>query len=149
MQQMFELADQEGVNIRWYNFVQPIRGMYWDPIVKPPVIFLDNTLAKNNRLLRCVMAEELGHHFTLDRDCLYRTYYNYRDRLDVSRAEYRALRWAAKHLIPQEKLEKLIRSGIVQKWEIAEAFNVVEELIPYRMAMPDAVRALYGNASSY
>lgn len=143
MQHMYDIANREGINIRWWDFNPPIRGMYWDPVVKSPVIFLDNALVQSPRLLRCVMAEELGHHFTLDRNCLCHTYFNYRDRLAVSRAEFRALKWAAKHLIPRDKLMQAIKSGIVEAWELAEHFDVIEELIPYRMAMPDAARAKY------
>jgi Zn-dependent peptidase ImmA (M78 family) len=133
LQQMFNVAAREGISIRWCNFEPPIRGMYWDPIIKNPVIWLDKSLEYNTRILRCVMAEELGHHFTLDRDCLTRTYFNYRDRLAVSRAEYRALRWAAKLLVPGDKLGQAIRDGIRERWELAEYFEVTEEMVEFRL----------------
>lgn len=133
MRGMYELADQHGINIRWCDFAPPIRGMYWDSAIKPPVIFLDNSLEKNIRLLRCVMAEELGHHFTLDRDCLCRTYFNYRDRLTVSRAEYRALRWAAEYLIPMRQLDKALKKGTDTLWNLAELFDVTEEMMEFRL----------------
>jgi Zn-dependent peptidase ImmA (M78 family) len=132
---MFDIADRESINIRWCNFEPPIRGMYWDPMVKAPVIFLDKALEYHTRLLRCVMAEELGHHFTLDRDCLCRTYFNYQDRLAVSRAEYRAFRWAANYLIPVDKLGQAIRSGIVTRWELAEYFEVTEVMAGVRLGL--------------
>jgi len=133
MQGMYSVAQQEGIEIEWWNFVPPILGMYWAPSDLPPVIFLDNSLEHNTRLLRCVMAEELGHHFTLDRDCLCRTYFNYRDRLAVSRAEYRALRWAAKYLIPADKLEHTIKRGYREIWELAEHFEATEEMVAFRL----------------
>lgn len=135
MQQMFNIAEREGINIRWCNFEPPIRGMYWDPIVKRPAIFLDKSLEHNNRLLRCVMAEELGHHFTLDRDCLTRTYFNYRDRLAVSRAEHRAWKWAAEYLVPMDRLVQAARSGVVEKWELADYFDVTEEMVEFRLGL--------------
>ena len=149
MQHMLEVATKEGINIRWRNFKPSLQGMYWVPTNESPVIFLSNSLEGHTRQMRCVMAEELGHHYTLDRDCICRTYFSYRDRLAISRAEYRALRWAAKYLMPEDKLKIAINSGLVEGWELAEYFDIVEELIPYRMVMPDAVRAIYGSASSF
>jgi len=144
MQQMFELAEREGINVRWWNFEPPIRGMYWAPQKAPPIIFLSNSLEGNTRLLRCVMAEELGHHFTLEHECLCDTYYNYRDRLAVSRAEFRALRWAAQYLIPIDKFAQAVRNGVTEQWQLAETFDVIEDIVVYRLAMPDAVKVLYG-----
>jgi Zn-dependent peptidase ImmA (M78 family) len=138
MKNMFRIAGQEGIDIEWQEFIPPIRGIYWAPDGIPPVIWLDKTLIKNTRLLRCVMAEELGHHFTLDRgDCLCSIYFNYRDRLAVSRAEYRALRWAAKYLMPIDKLNQVIKSGMTRTWELAEHFDVTETIVRFRLGLPD------------
>jgi Zn-dependent peptidase ImmA (M78 family) len=136
MEEMYKIARAEGIDVEWHSFRSRIRGLYWAPGGIPPVIWLDKSLEHNNRILRCVMAEELGHHFTLDRDCLTRTYFNYRDRLAVSRAEYRAFRWAANYLIPMDKLEQAIRSGIVTRWELAEYFDVTEDMIGFRLKLP-------------
>jgi hypothetical protein len=135
MEEMYKLADQEGIEIEWQEFMPPIRGIYWAPAGIPPVIWLDKSLENNAKLLRCVMAEELGHHFTLDRDCLCRTYFNYRDRLAVSRAEYRAWRWAAEYLIPMGDFKRAIRSGIATKWELSEHFDVTEQMVEFRLGL--------------
>jgi Zn-dependent peptidase ImmA (M78 family) len=135
MKNMYRIAGQESIDIEWQEFISPIRGIYWAPDDIPPVIWLDRSLENNNRLLRCVMAEELGHHFTLDRDCLCRTYFNYQDRLAVSRAEYRALRWAAIYLIPRNKFEQAIKQGIRERWELAEYFNVTEQMVDFRLSL--------------
>jgi len=137
---MYSIAEQQEIEIEWWDFVPPILGVYWAPSDLPPVIFLDKSLETQTRLLRCVMAEELGHHYTLDRDCLCRTYFNYRDRLAVSRAEYRAWKWAAMHLMPLDRMGQAIRDGITEKWELAEYFEVTEEMVRFRIEMPDVER---------
>ncbi|WP_276662300.1 ImmA/IrrE family metallo-endopeptidase [Syntrophomonas wolfei] len=137
MEAMLVIAEKEGINIRWWNFNPPIRGAYWAPPEVPPVIFLDHSLNHNTPLLRCVFAEELGHHFTLDRHCLCQPYFNYRDRLATSKAEYKALRWAAKYLMPKRQIYAAIKSGYQERWTLADYFNVTEEMVTYRIKLPD------------
>jgi Zn-dependent peptidase ImmA (M78 family) len=134
---MFALAEEEGIEILWFDFNPPIRGLYWAPKKFPPVIGLDNKLDTNTPLLRCIMAEELGHHFTLDRDCLCRTYFNYRDRLAISKAEYRAFRWAAIYLMPKARLVQAFHLGYVEAWRLADRFNVTEDMVRFRLRLPD------------
>ncbi|NSW83353.1 MAG: hypothetical protein HPY90_08775 [Syntrophothermus sp.] len=94
-QKLFDLAEQEGIIVRWWDFIPPVRGLYWAPKDLPPVIGLDNSLQYDHRTLRCVLAEELGHHFTAS---VNRTFCSYRDRIWFSREELRAHRWVALYL---------------------------------------------------
>ncbi len=137
MEEMYMIAECEGIEIEWQDFIPPIRGIYWAPDGIPPVIWLDKSLEYHPRLLRCVMAEELGHHFTLDRDCLCCTYFNYRDRLAISKAEHRALRWAAEYLIPQKQLKRALKTGHDTLWSLAELFDVTEDMMRFRLGLPD------------
>ena len=135
MLEMYKIAERENIDIEWQDFIPPVRGIYWAPTGIPPVIWLDKSLEYNPRLLRCVMAEELGHHFTTTGNCLCRTYFNYRDRLGVSRAEHRALRWAAEYLIPKKNLQKASKSGNDTLWGLAELFDVTEEMMKFRLGL--------------
>lgn len=135
MLEMYILAEQEEVNIRWWDFIPPVLGLYWAPQGMQPVIGLDKSLKNEPRLLRCVMAEELGHHFTTSTKCLHNVCFNYSDRLAISRVEYRALRWAARYLISSDQLDKSIKSGIIEPWELAEHFNVTEEMLNFRLGL--------------
>ncbi len=137
MEEMYSIAKREHINIRWWNFHPPIRGAYWAPPDVPPVIFLDYSLSHNTALLRCVFAEELGHHFTLDRHCLCQPYFNYRDRLNISRSEFRACRWAAQYLMPKQRVFNALKNGYVNKWDLAEYFEVIEDMVNFRMNLPD------------
>ena len=88
---------------------------------------------------RCVLAEELGHHYTTVGSCLPRTYFHYRDRVEVSRAEYRALRWAAQWLMPLDKLAQALKRGIVEIWDLADYFYVTEDMAKFRLNLPDVL----------
>lgn len=140
MQEMLSIAKKEGIKVERWNFEPPILGIYWEPPDLPPFIGLDDSLEHNRSLCRCVMAEELGHHFTTVGRFVSHTYFHYRERLSVSRAEYRALRWAAGYLMPYDRLGQAYLRGIRERWELAEYFSVTEQMIDFRLRLPD-VRA--------
>lgn len=61
---MLQLAEDEAIAVEFFNFISPIRGIYFTEQCLPPIIGLDNSLPHDTSLLRCILAEELGHHFT-------------------------------------------------------------------------------------
>lgn len=134
--ELFALAKKECIAVWWWDFAPPVKGLYWAPPGLAPLIALDHSLTHNNSLLRTVLAEELGHHFTTADDCLCRTYCNYQDRLSISKAEHKALKWAAEYLMPNRELQKAIKHGIQEKWELAEYFDVTEEMVDFRLGLP-------------
>ncbi len=134
--ELFALAEQERISVWWWDFEPPVKGLYWAPPGVAPLIALDHSLAHNTPLLRTVCAEELGHHFTTASAAICRTYCNYRDRLFISKAEYRALRWAARYLMPKHKLEQAFRDGCIEVWSLAEWFRVTEEMVRFRLDLP-------------
>lgn len=134
---LLKLAKREGIVIDYWNFEPPLQAVYWAEPGIPPTIGLSWTLLKNRPLFRCVLAEELGHHFTTAGDAIPKTYYNYSDRLMVSRAEYRALRWAALYLMPRKSLRQAARQGIRERWDLAGHFDVTEQMVEFRLRLPD------------
>ena len=60
---------------------------------------------------RSVLAHELGHHFTTIGNTLPCMMYSYSSCLNSGRAEYRANKWAADHLIPSDKLATALKSN--------------------------------------
>lgn len=139
--ELFQLAEREGIIIEWWNFVPPLEAVYWAVPGMPPVIGLANSLDYAPRVyIRCVLAEELGHHFTTVGNRIPRTYFHYRDRMEVSRAEHLALRWAALWLMPLDKLVRAFREGIFDAWELAEYFDVTEDMVRFRLNLPDILK---------
>ena len=133
--ELLQLAKDEGVAVEFYTFSPPINGIYFVDDDLPPAIGLSKRLKINIPLLRCVLAEELGHHFTTVGDIIPKTYFSQQDRFIVSKAEYKDLRWAAIYLIPFKEFHKAFDNGIIEIWELAEHFTVTEEMIKFRFEL--------------
>lgn len=134
-QKLFDLAESEGIIVHWFNLAHPLRGVYWAPDNAPPAIGLDYSLQHNNAECRAVMAEEVGHHYTSSGIFLCRTFFNYRDRLIISKEEYEAITWAALYLMPERKLFQAFKKNITSVWELSEYFSVTEELTNHRLRL--------------
>ncbi|MDF2857248.1 MAG: hypothetical protein K0Q87_3099 [Neobacillus sp.] len=132
---MLQLTEDEAIAVEFFDFVPPIRGIYFTEESLPPIIGLDNSLSGDTPLLRCILAEELGHHFTTVGYYIPREFYNYSDRLHISKIEYKAMRWAAEYLVPENDLLDVIGSGLYEPWELAEHFNITEEFAVFRMRL--------------
>lgn len=131
---LVKYAEANGIRVEYWDFAPPLEAVYWSApeLGIPPVIGLSRSLFSCRAHFRTVLAEELGHHFTSARDGLPKTFFHYKDRLEVKREEYRALKWAANFLIPQDKLREAVKKGIREDWELAEHFEVDECLVIFR-----------------
>lgn len=134
---LLKLASEEGIAVEYWEFPPPIDGIYLYFQGLPPIIGLSKSLFNDRVYFRCVLAEELGHHFTTSQNAIPRVFFHYRDRLKVTRAEYRAMCWASLRLVPLGELLKAVRSGIQEVWELAEHFDVTEEMMNFRLRLPD------------
>lgn len=67
---MFQTASDAEIIVEFYNFISPMKGIYIYEEGMPPIIGLDNSLRHDLVMLRCILAEELGHHFTSIGYCL-------------------------------------------------------------------------------
>ena len=132
---MLQLAKDEGIEVELFDFIPPVRGIYYAENSMSPIIGLDSTLTRDTPLLRCILAEELGHHFTTSGCFIPRQFYNYSDRLHISKIEFKAIKWAANYLIPENDLLDVISSGLYEPWELAEHFNVTEEFAIFRLRL--------------
>lgn len=86
-------------------------------------IFLDFTQIKSARLLKGVCCHELGHVQT---GALHKVSSPYET---VERSEYRANRWAAEHYLPPEDFREAFAAGYTELWQLAEYFDLPEEVI--------------------
>lgn len=136
---LIKFAESHGIKIEYWDFVPPLEAVYMSSPGIPPVIGLSRSLFDSRAYFRCVLAEEIGHHFTTVGSALPETHFHYSNRLDVSRAEYRALRWAAEYLIPLERLEECLHNNISEIWNLAEYFDVTEQMMRFRLNLPDLV----------
>ena len=73
------------------------------------------------------LAHELGH-------CEYGGFYNAKSPLDLrGKREYKADVWAVQKVLPFDELREAIQSGIHERWELAEHFNLPEEFINFAL----------------
>lgn len=133
-QTLINRATEAGVSVMFGKLEHRIHAYY---IIDGgrPFIFLAESLKENTVVLRCVLAEELGHYYTSAGIGVPIPHVLYRDRTKLTQDEYRALRWAAKQLLPIDRLIQAFQSGIRQLWELAEYFRVTEDMIRFRLKM--------------
>lgn len=75
---LLALAKNEGINIIWWDFIPPLEAIYWAAPDLPPIIGLSYSLKLNSKAyLRCILAEELGHHFTASTNALPQKIFQY------------------------------------------------------------------------
>jgi len=80
-------------------------------------IFMNPKKIKNSTQEKEILAEELGHYFT---DTLY---YPTASKLEKSKCEYKARKWAIDKLIPFGNLRQKIKQGY-NLYDLAEYFDV-------------------------
>lgn len=109
--------EKEGIEYFENNYIGKMKGLY-----------LDNTITINTNLdtkveKRCVLAEELGHHYT--------SYGNILDQSKVEnkKQERRARAWAYDRLIGVIGLVNAYKHGCRNRYEVAEYLNVSERFL--------------------
>ena len=135
MQHLLEIAEAENIAVEYKRIKSAINGMYLQMPDCQPVIYLSLKVHSDYRLHRCVLAEELGHHFTSSGERIAKKHHSMQDRLSIDKCEYKALRWAANQLVPENDLLDAITSGVEELWELAEEFDVTEEMMRFRMRL--------------
>ena len=114
-----------------YQDLQAVGGRhgayYFEPEVGP-IIALDHSTLKSDRLHLSVLAEELGHHMTVPERST-TMHWNYSLDIQESRDEVRALRWATDRLLPTfESIDVIQFGGVRSTLELAEHFGVTDWL---------------------
>lgn len=127
MKKLLKLAESEKIDIIYLPLKKGLWGLYIPG--RPgnnPKIYLDIELKDNPklyRLARCILAEELGHHFT-GTWSIFKTYNNYSLKRKMSSDDEKALRWATNLLIPTKELIELLEEVIHECIDLADYFGV-------------------------
>ena len=86
-------------------------------------IAIDYKRIKSDKDEKEKLAHEIGH-------CMTGTFYNRSSPLqNKEQMEWRATLWAIKKLIPKDELQKAVKNGIIELWELAERFEVSEDIM--------------------
>lgn len=115
----------------------PLRAVYWKTQhLAQPIIFLSKDLQHDIPLLRCVLAEEIGHHVTGSAGPRRQEYAG--DPRLLSH-ELLAAEWAYQELMPREEVQRLLHPGRRRyafhwnSYRLAEYFGVTPEFARARV----------------
>jgi len=131
---LFKIVEQENIVLKYSNIYtskRKINGLYLKDY-SGPIIILDKRLEKNNRLHKCVLAEELGHHFTVPRTNIVKIYASYNvynknnEFIKMAQDERKALRWATDFIINDVDFCRAVKEGYSSIHELADYFEVTE-----------------------
>ncbi|WEG13960.1 ImmA/IrrE family metallo-endopeptidase [Pullulanibacillus sp. KACC 23026] len=98
-----------------------IKGLYSDNVI------WINKKIKSTIEKACILAEELGHHFTTSGDILNQ------NSIMNRKQELRARSWAYEKLIPLNKIIQAQKEGIKNRYELAEYLGVTEEFLQHAL----------------
>ena len=134
-ERLLQLASDDGVEVIDYKFEsERVKGLY-----------CDNTIAIADHLASstekaCVLAEELGHHYTSSGIIL--------DQSNASnrKQEKKARLWAYKKMVTIDKLISSFESGCRNRYEVAEHIEVTEQFLQDAL---DRYKEIYGNVKQH
>ena len=90
-------------------------------------LYADGFVWINGRLTSaaktCILAEEIGHHFTSVGDILDQ------NDIDNQKQEHKARVWAYQKLLPLENVHLVAMRGYTEPWQMAEYFDLDEEFV--------------------
>lgn len=88
-------------------------------------IFMDYSQIHTETEEKCLLAEELGHYY-------YDGYYTLcSSKVDIERAEYKALKWKSLACVPLNSILSCFRNGICNLWDIAEKLEVEPNMVEF------------------
>lgn len=111
-----ELDDLD-ISFHESNKIGRLKGLY----VENNIVI--NTNIEKNAEKKCVLAEELGHHYTTTGNILDQTDLNNR------RQELRAREWGYKKLVTPNKIIKGIQDGAQNLYEMANMLDITEDFL--------------------
>lgn len=126
--QLHDILAEEHICLEYLDLVSA-HGFYLY-LEECTVIGISNAIVHNQKLFRTVLAEEIGHHFTIISNKQPTEYLTYSDRLGLDKSESAALKWAADFLIPTPALlEFLNEKKLIHLQDIEEHFKVMDYLV--------------------
>ncbi|MDT8717633.1 hypothetical protein IAI10_13250 [Clostridium sp. 19966] len=124
---LFKIAEDNEIAIEYVKLQKNIYGIYYKEPDLIPAIGINKKIMNDKKLLTCVLAEELGHHFTTIGD-LTAEYYCYNDRVLIDKAELLALKWAAHALLTPAEIVHAFHNNN-NTAECADVLGITEDFL--------------------
>ena len=128
LEMLFNLVERENIIVEYVDFSPTIQGIYYKVDGCLPIIGINENIISDKKLFTCVLAEELGHHFTSIGDSS-AEYYSLTDRINLNKTELAALKWAAEHLLPLNEIVDAIKEGIKNISHLSDLLGVTDEFL--------------------
>lgn len=118
---LYDYAESHGIETDYFNTkYAPALSVLIDGEM---CIAINPAMIESTADEKVKLAHEIGH-------CETGSFYNRRSPNEIiKKCENRANKWAIKKLIPKDELEKAVKNGIIEFWDLAEHFNVTENFI--------------------
>ena len=133
---LLDIAAHEHITVSYDNILPRFKalGLYDNDGYRAQII-LHTDLKYEPRLLRCVFAEELGHHFTSAGPSFYKSANFQFWKLIHKKIELKALKWSAYKFVDDAELLTLIRQGLQTARELSEERDITQELAEFRLRL--------------
>lgn len=129
---IFNLIEKENIIVEEINLTSiHIDGIYIKTPHIPPTIGINKSIVNNTKKYISVLSEELGHHFTTFGN-LTKESISYSHKLIKNKKELKARLWASNFLISDTEFIQALNDCVCIP-EMAEYFNVTEEIISYKI----------------
>jgi Zn-dependent peptidase ImmA (M78 family) len=125
MDRLLEACEREGINFEELPLYITLKGIYFKRKNTRPVIALSKALEATADIT-CVLAEELGHHYTSQGNLLTG---KKTSRATVRKQETRARNWAINEILSLTKIIEAFEKGYRDRYEIAEYLGVTVEFL--------------------
>lgn len=126
LDELYEIAENEGIDIFAVSLPVTESVSVMDNDMNC-YIGIDYSLVNSSADEKRKLAHEIGH-------CVRGAFYNRYSKLDlISKHEYSADKWACENLLPKDEMIEAFNQGYVELWQIAEYFDVPEELVKKAM----------------
>ena len=119
----------ENIQLNYSKLNDEILGCYYS-IDDLDLIVVNESIISNTKQLNCIIAEELGHYYTTHGNHAPYSCNESNDKINHSRVEVRALKWAVNFLIPTNELLNYISTNSqINKFDLSDYFNVTQDFI--------------------
>ena len=123
LESLYDLAHKEGIIIETIDFNKSdILGVYYKEQGLPPIIGI-HTGIDDYSTHKCILAEELGHHYTSNGDITRAKDIRHLKQEKIAR------RWSYKKLVNLRDIIAAFNSGARNRYEMAEYLRVTENFL--------------------